>query len=73
MYFECSECQNVVHCEAAPFVCPRCGLAGVTFTRVDALAVVQHLLEGDDEPWELDPLDEAPWYVNRPTGTAQTR
>jgi hypothetical protein len=42
----------------------------VIFSRVDAVAVVQHLLEGDDEPWELDLSEEAPWYVSRPIRSA---
>ena len=67
MYFECSECENVVQSTVpAPFLCPRCGLVGVQFTRVDALSIVQYVLEGDDEPWEADVADETPWYVSRP-------
>ena len=65
MYFECSECENVVQSGPAPFVCPRCGLVGIQFTRVDALAIMQSVLEGDDEPWEADVVEERPWYVSR--------
>jgi len=53
MYLECSECQIVLHGENAPFICPNCGLAGVTFSQIDDETVAQHLAEGDGFPLEL--------------------
>jgi len=35
MWFECSECGGHVHRQAAPVVCPECGVAGAIFMPAD--------------------------------------
>lgn len=57
MYFECSECQVVLHAEHPPLICPRCGLAGVIFCSIDEGELAEHLAEGDEWPLELTATD----------------
>ena len=47
MYFECDECQVILHGESPPLVCPSCGLAGVLYSPVDEATVSTHLAEGE--------------------------
>ncbi len=48
MYYECNECQVVLHGDRPPVVCPNCGLAGVLYSPVDDATVAEHLAEGDE-------------------------
>lgn len=52
-YFECSECQGVLHCEHAPAVCPHCGLVA-EFCRIDETAVEEHYANEDLYPLEIE-------------------
>jgi hypothetical protein len=47
MWFECSECGGHVHRQAAPTVCPECGMAGAIFTRADPQALTVDDSDGD--------------------------
>lgn len=58
MYIECSECQALLECERPPFVCPNCGLAGVTFSSVGADELRQRWVEDGELPIAVE-LDGA--------------
>ena len=55
MMFECNECQVVVKGLKAPFVCPQCGLAGVSFAPLSEKAAALRVAE-DGEPINLEAL-----------------
>jgi hypothetical protein len=67
MYFECSECQALIQTQAVPpFICPVCGLAGVTFAPLDEYQLAQRLAEGDEAlPVEAEFLPEPPRVEKR--------
>jgi hypothetical protein len=47
MWFECSECGGHVLREAAPIVCPECGIAGAIFMPADPEEVTAVDSDGD--------------------------
>jgi hypothetical protein len=48
MYYECSECQVVVSGNEPPFICPRCGLAGVVFCAIDEQEAFEIVVDGGE-------------------------